>query len=160
MVCKASAPDAKMLCARALLAVRRAEDSGNAVLDQAAAAPAPCAEETAEVPETAPLLDRAGAVLIDWALAGLAAAPEPLEDRRCHAPLAARAAGLFRLSANLRRPAEAVRRRRDRDAEFAPAGTLRVASRAFALVEALRRSPWDPSLRGRARDAFDSIGDL
>jgi len=97
---------------------------------------------------------------VDWALAGLAGAPEPLEDRLFDAVIAVRAGGLFRLSADLRRRSEDVRCRRERDTEFAALETLRVAARAFPLVEATRRSSADPSLRGRARDAVDSIGDL
>ena len=153
MLCKAPAEDAKLLRAQALLAVRRAHDP------QAVAA-APTLKEPTEAPDIRTLLDRASPLLVDWALAGLAAAPEPLEDRLFDAAIAARAGGLFRLSAELRRLSEDVRRRRERDADLAPLESLRSASRTFALIEALRRSPGDGSLRGQGRDTFDPVGEL
>jgi hypothetical protein len=150
MVCKAPAEEARLLCAQALLAVHRAHH-----LHTAAGV-----GEAAKRSDVGALLDSASALLIDWALTGLAAASQALEDRMFDAAIAVRAAGLFRLSAELRRLSEDVRRRRERDAELAPLESLRGAARAFALVEALRRSPADPSLRGRARETFDAAGEL
>jgi hypothetical protein len=155
MLCKADPESARLLRAQALLAVRRAHAREPAETGAAPRAPLP-----AKLPDTSALLERAGGVLIEWALAGLAAAPLPLEDRLFDAAIAARAAGLYRLSAELRRLSEDVRRRRERDAELGPLESLRAAARAFALVEALKRSPADGSLRGHARDTFDSVGDL
>jgi hypothetical protein len=138
MVCKAAPSEARILRAQALLAVRRAHGPEEA---QAEAAPVETARE--DVTELGALLDVARDLLIDWALSGLAAAPEALEERLFDAAIAARARDLFRLSAELRRLSEDVRRRRDRDVEFESLESLQAASRSFALVEALRRLPED-----------------
>lgn len=155
MLCKAAPEEARLLRAQALLAVRRAHDPAHA------RAP-PLEVEVAQPldPALGGLLDRAGALVIDWVLAGLAAAPRSLQDRLLDGAIAARAGGLFRLSAELRRLSEDVRRRRERDVDLVPMDSLRAASRAFALVEALRRLPDDVLLRGQVRESFDPIGEL
>jgi hypothetical protein len=150
MICKGSTEEAGLLCAQALLAVRRAQDPHRAT----------GVEEPAERSDIGAMLDGASALLVDWALTGLASAPQTLEDRMCDAAIEVRAAGLFRLSAELRRLSEEVRRRRERDAELASLESLRGAARAFALIEALRHAPADPSLRGHARETFSAVGEL
>jgi hypothetical protein len=155
MVCKAPAAKAKQLRACALLAVRRAH---GVVPDREPAAPSTdVADET--VGRDA-LLQSAHQLLIEWTRSGLAAAPVALEDRLFDAAIASRAQGLFRLSAELRRASHDVRRRRERDAAFEAADSLSAAAGCFALIAALRRSPDDPLLCGRAREAYEPIGDL
>ncbi|HWK45059.1 MAG TPA: SWIM zinc finger family protein [Stellaceae bacterium] len=155
MICKASAAEARILRAQTLLAIRGAHGldhpRGEASRDVAD-------HDKADTPSA--LLDIAHDLLIEWARLGLAAAPEALEDRLFDAAVATRAGGLFRLSAALRRLSEDVRRRRERDVEFEALVSLRAASRCFALIEALRRSPSDTALRGYARETFEPIGDI
>jgi SWIM zinc finger len=154
MVCKAPAAEAKALCAQALLAVRRAHG-----MDGAQGEPARVRVDR-DCAGLGAVLDGARGLLTDWTRSGLAAAPEALEDLLFDAAIGARAAALFRLSAELRRLSEDVRRRRERDAEFQASASLRAAAHCFALVEALRRSPDDMNLRGRAREAFEPIGNV
>jgi hypothetical protein len=155
MVCKGPSGKAKPLRARALLAVRRAHGIEP---EQERTAPA---HSVADDPVSRDvLLQSAHQLLIDWALSGLAAAPAALEDRLFDAAIASRAQGLFRLSAELRRLSHDVRRRRERDAAFEAGDSLSAAARCFALIGALRRAPDDPALCGRAREAYDPIGDL
>jgi hypothetical protein len=147
--------DLRLLAAQALLAVRRAHQvsaPAHARRRRATAASA------VAIPDE--LLARAGALVVDWARAGLASTPQPLEDRLFDVAIEARAAGLFRLGAGLRRLAEDVCRRRERDADLEPAASLRAAARAFALIEALRRAPADAVLRGAARDTFEPLGGI
>jgi hypothetical protein len=155
MVCKAPAAKAKLLRARALLAVRRAH--GVVPEQEPAASSAEVADET--VGRDA-LLASAHQLVIDWARSGLAAAPAALEDRLFDAAIAARAQGLFRLSGELRRLSHDVRRRRERDAAFEPRESLAAAARCFALIAALRGAPDDPLLCGRARETYEPVGDL
>lgn len=151
MLVTASQQAARQLCAKALLAVRRAHQ---AALPEAAAAAATGAPQSAGIEA---LLERAQALLIEWARSGLAAAPEVLEERLFDAAVSARAASLFRLSSALRRLSQDVRRRRGRAIDLEPGASLRAASRCFALLEALRRDPHNAQLRGRARDRFERL---
>jgi hypothetical protein len=83
-----------------------------------------------------------------------------LEDRLFDAAIQTRAAGLFRLAAELRRLSEDVRRCRERDVDLAPMASLRAAAHTFALVAALRCAPDDLALRGQARESFEKVGEL